>query len=254
MKKLLLVTSFAAASALAGAALAAPCAEFTDVDDTSSFCVNVAWMKNRAITLGCTSTTLYCPADAVSRLAMAAFMNRLGNTLATTKLFSDANPGPVTIQNGAYGFVCLSTPHAPTYEQSAIVHGSAWGLVNAPVTWTADLWYSIDGGASFAYMSNFIPSFNATQAGMTSGSAFATMALTPGASYIFAILLRESVDAPAGTGNFTDVACHLMAEIGNRSTVAAPTPPPCDGPNLGCGDAAQGAGRQPASGLLSRNR
>ena len=37
--------------------------------------------KNRAITTGCTSTTLYCPTDNVSRLAMAAFMNRLGDAL-----------------------------------------------------------------------------------------------------------------------------------------------------------------------------
>ena len=63
------------------AALAAPCAGFTDVDDTSPFCGNVTWLKNRSITLGCTSTTLFCPGDFVSRLQMAAFMNRLGDSL-----------------------------------------------------------------------------------------------------------------------------------------------------------------------------
>ncbi len=61
-------------------AAAAPCAGFTDVDSTNPFCVNVGWMKSRAITLGCTST-LSCPNDAVSRLAMAAFLNRLGDVL-----------------------------------------------------------------------------------------------------------------------------------------------------------------------------
>ena len=30
---------------------AAPCAGFLDVDDASPFCLNVTWMKNRAITL-----------------------------------------------------------------------------------------------------------------------------------------------------------------------------------------------------------
>jgi hypothetical protein len=63
-------------------ALSAPCAGFADVDDTSSFCANVQWVKNRSITLGCTSPSLYCPNDPVSRLAMAAFMNRLGDALA----------------------------------------------------------------------------------------------------------------------------------------------------------------------------
>jgi hypothetical protein len=35
-----------------GSAQALPCAGFTDVDDTSPFCVNVTWLKNRRITLG----------------------------------------------------------------------------------------------------------------------------------------------------------------------------------------------------------
>jgi hypothetical protein len=39
----------------AQAAGAAPCAGFTDVDSTDAFCPNVEWLKNRAITLGCTS-------------------------------------------------------------------------------------------------------------------------------------------------------------------------------------------------------
>src|SRR5512134_17179 len=59
---------------------AAPCAGFTDVDTSSSFCTNVAWIKNRNITLGCTAT-LYCPNDPVTRLQMAAFLNRLGNVV-----------------------------------------------------------------------------------------------------------------------------------------------------------------------------
>jgi hypothetical protein len=51
---------------------ATPCAGFTDVDDTHGFCGNVAWIKNRGVTLGCTSTTLYCPDGNVTRLQMAA--------------------------------------------------------------------------------------------------------------------------------------------------------------------------------------
>ncbi len=66
-----------AALLVSPAAQAAPCAGFTDVDDTSAFCGSVAWMKNRAITLGCTAT-LYCPNDFVRRDQMAAFMYRLG--------------------------------------------------------------------------------------------------------------------------------------------------------------------------------
>jgi hypothetical protein len=68
----------AAVLAAAPVALSAPCSGFTDVDDSSPFCANVAWMKSRNITLGCTSTTLYCPDNLVTRLQMAAFMYRLG--------------------------------------------------------------------------------------------------------------------------------------------------------------------------------
>jgi len=65
------------AASVSTAAVAAPCAGFTDVDDSNAFCVNVEWMKNRGITLGLTPT-LFGPDAAVTRLQMAAFMYRLG--------------------------------------------------------------------------------------------------------------------------------------------------------------------------------
>jgi hypothetical protein len=63
-----------------GEVLAGPCEGFTDVDASSPFCTHVAWVKNRGITLGCTST-LYCPNDAVTRLQMAIFLYRFGNVV-----------------------------------------------------------------------------------------------------------------------------------------------------------------------------
>ena len=62
---------------LAPGASAAPCAGFTDVQDTDQFCIHIEWLRNRAITLGCT-TTQYCPAQYVRRDQMAAFLYRLG--------------------------------------------------------------------------------------------------------------------------------------------------------------------------------
>jgi hypothetical protein len=72
-------------------AAAAPCGAtagfpgFQDVQDTDIFCNAAQWLRNRAITVGCTSTTTYCPADAVTRGAMALFLNRLGQ--AVTPVF-----------------------------------------------------------------------------------------------------------------------------------------------------------------------
>lgn len=81
-KRRLLLAAASALFALGvnGEAGAAPCAGFTDVEDTSPFCVNVEWLRNRGVTLGCSATT-YCPGDPVTRLQMAVFMNRLANSL-----------------------------------------------------------------------------------------------------------------------------------------------------------------------------
>ena len=91
------------------AATAAPCAGFTDVDTDdpakAPFCNSVEWMKNRAITLGC-SSTLYCPDDYVTRLQMAAFIYRLGfqnaflnggNAFGTTAVVGTIDAFPVEV-------------------------------------------------------------------------------------------------------------------------------------------------------------
>ena len=57
----------------------------------------MGWLKNRAITLGCTSTTLFCPNDAVNRLQMAAFMNRLGTAMTPVQLRVDDAPGSIDL-------------------------------------------------------------------------------------------------------------------------------------------------------------
>ena len=69
------------------------CAGFVDVPASDGFCPNVEWLKNRSITLGCTDTTHYCPTASVTRLAMAAFMNRLGTALTPTALLPGRHAG-----------------------------------------------------------------------------------------------------------------------------------------------------------------
>jgi alpha-tubulin suppressor-like RCC1 family protein len=56
------------------------CAGFDDVAATDALCRSVEWVRNRGITVGCVGFD-YCPASAVNRLAMAAFMNRLGRAM-----------------------------------------------------------------------------------------------------------------------------------------------------------------------------
>ncbi len=126
-------------------ALAAPCAGFTDVDDTSGFCPNVEWLKNRAITLGCTSTTVYCPNDPVSRLAMAAFMNRLGTALTPIQVRVDIAPGAVDLDANAV--VCQTSDFAVpagSFPRRAYVDLSFNGNATADVGLAADLVVSTD--------------------------------------------------------------------------------------------------------------
>ena len=88
MRKLLLCVSVAALAAFAHPARAQFCPGvspwvFDDVQASDPFCGFVTWTAENGISLGCdvidANHRLYCPAAVVSRVQMAAFMNRLGS-------------------------------------------------------------------------------------------------------------------------------------------------------------------------------
>ncbi len=54
------------------------CTPFLDVPASDPFCADIQWMLNRGVTFGCTANQ-YCPANAVRRDQMAAFMFRLSH-------------------------------------------------------------------------------------------------------------------------------------------------------------------------------
>jgi hypothetical protein len=129
---------------------AAPCAGFTDVDSASQFCPNVEWLRNRSITLGCTSMTLFCPDEPVTRLAVAAFVNRLGNALepqflhvAQSSVQDVVNIGGVVCQTPDYIIETYSFPRVAT-AWAALSHSS---LTSAEVA--AQIVYSPDLGGSW---------------------------------------------------------------------------------------------------------
>ena len=90
IRSVLVMLSFAALAAAPRAE--AQCAGFSDVPFTQPFCGHVTWLKNRQVTLGCTSATLYCPDSPVARLSMAAFVNRVAE-VATPRVFSIEDSG-----------------------------------------------------------------------------------------------------------------------------------------------------------------
>jgi hypothetical protein len=124
-----------------------PCAAFNDVDQTSSFCVNVEWIKNRLVTLGCTAF-LYCPIDAVIRLQMAAFMNRLGTALSGAVLFEEAQPGALNID--ATPVVCQTDDFVTdTFTRRALADGSFSGSGTSDVGFGVDVVATFDGGTTW---------------------------------------------------------------------------------------------------------
>lgn len=75
---------------------------FDDVQPSDPFCGFVTWMAQNGVSLGCQiidgNHRLYCPAGNVSRLQMAAFMNRT----ATQPDSTSATVGTITKPGGAF--------------------------------------------------------------------------------------------------------------------------------------------------------
>ena len=123
----------------------ADCDDFTDVGDF--ICPDVRWLKNRQITLGCTAT-LYCPDQAVSRLQMAAFMNRLGNVVTPRELFAEGAGGTLDLASTHYLCQTEALP-AITFRRSLIGTGSLSFDVTGQTDVAVGIVFSNNGGATW---------------------------------------------------------------------------------------------------------
>ncbi len=207
---------------LAVPAFAQPCSGFTDVDIGNGFCPNVDWLKNRGITLGCTSTTLYCPNDPVSRLAMAAFMNRLGNALT-----------PVTVrveQAGSAVDLTASPPLCETADQAITGFPRSfmvWGTITAKGAPDGDVLVqvvrSVNGGAygptnqQGRMFSLRNPVWNGTTV-LSSPQPDPQWNLNVGSTYRFALRVLRS----GSTSDITSYHCHLILELRSRQGATFP--------------------------------
>jgi hypothetical protein len=225
LRKLTLVVAVAAAAWMtAPAAVAAPCAGFTDVDDTvvgASFCRYVEWLKNRAITLGCASTTLYCPNDPVSRLQMAAFMNRLGTALTPVQLRVDTAPGAVDLDTNVV--VCQSADFvvtAGTFPRRAYVDVSINGNAPADVGLAADVVMTVDAGANWTNLNTVVNRgfVAANQWGGLSDIGYAD--LDVGQTVRWGV--RMTRGGIAGTTDLADSRCQLRALVYSRDGTVSP--------------------------------
>lgn len=203
---------------ISASAGAQSCVGFVDVAASNGFCPNVEWLKNRSITLGCTDTTHYCPADSVNRLAMAAFMNRLGTALTPTALYQDGTPGAITISStGSEHCVTTAFPVAG-YPRTATVNGSFAATAPGAVTFRAVTVYSTNGGATWTPTGTNFARSTSGAAEWSNSSSVGAVNMTVGQTYLFAVrVLNES-----GTVQLGNSHCQLQALIGNRNGTSPP--------------------------------
>lgn len=197
---------------------AAPCAGFADLDSTSPFCRNVEWIKNRKVTLGCTSTAAYCPNNSVSRLQMAAFMNRLGTALTPVVVRAEVASGALDLD--------LSPVVCPTTDQ-VIADFPRRALVDASLSATAATGtdialrsvYSTNSGASWQPLAAvqsiaFVPAAQWGQA-----SDVGVLDLNVGQSVRFGVQVNRF---GAGSADLADSRCLVRAQIGSRDGTVSP--------------------------------
>ena len=208
--------SFVASTDAAGFTVLAagppPCETFNDVDSTSIFCANVLWIKNRSVTFGCLAN-FYCPNDPVTRLQMAAFMNRLGTALTSVVLSNAAQPGVLDLD--AEPVVCQTSDFASdTYTRRAYVDASFSGTSTAGTGFAADAVASFDNGTTWVPLAAVGNRAFAAAGQWAHVRASGIAELTEGQTVRFGVWVSRG--GLAGGADLTDSRCKLRAAIGNR--------------------------------------
>lgn len=201
-------------------ACAAGTSSFTDVPDGSNYCTNAQWMKNRAITTGCTGTT-YCPGDAVTRAAMALFMNRLGTAL-TPSIFHTFEQ-QTTFQPGDSGHgnaVCqTSLIAAANYPRTATIAGFVSGAnASAAMRLHGAGTVALNGGL-FAVSGEYALASVGT-ASAASLPASGKFDISAGQTAVFGVFLFQ--DGAANTATLGEMDCDLVIRIENKNGTSPP--------------------------------
>ena len=220
-----LLSALAACSFVAsGSALAQFCVGFIDVPSASGFCQNVEWIRNRGVTLGCEIPNSYCPDRNVTRLQMAAFLNRLGTAL-TPVILTPGAAAAAPVNLTPEPVVCSTGDYAVTgFPRRAYVHGLTNLSLPTPggVIVMAQLVYSTNGGGSWASIPD-TDHYQSLYTGATPGNhetltPFGFADFNPGTTVRFGLQL---VRWDAGSSNVT-ASCNVRVAIGNRNGTSPP--------------------------------
>ena len=225
-----------AAAAVAGlgwfspAVQAAPCAgasPFLDIPNTTGYCTEVEWLKNRGIVTaaGCGNGN-YCPGSYVQRSGMAQFMQRLGNRLSPEVLFVETVTGAITVPVDLPLPLRCITPDtaAVAYPRSAVVSAALTGLADgSAIAWRGLLLFSDDNGTTWQNTPTVTALRASSGANQWSGLALTSrIDLAPNKPYRFSIALRRDDQIVGTTGNLSQGRCQLTAEIYSRTGSSSP--------------------------------
>lgn len=213
-----------AAAAIAGvssSARAAACSGFLDVDDQSGFCPNVDWLKNRAITLGCTSINQYCPGNEVTRLQMAAFMNRLGVAMTPAVLYGEGTGGALDLDSPPQALCATNALAGASYPRSVQLGASLTAQAGASAAGVSlTLVQSTNGGTTWTAL-NALPATIAGASKRMNASVWKHVDLAVGTNYLFG--LRVARTAGTGTtGGLTGWTCQVKGVAMSRQGSSAP--------------------------------
>lgn len=206
------------------AVLAAPCSGFEDLDSSSGFCPYVDWLKNRGVTMGCTSPTEYCPTQPVIRLSMAAFMNRLGAALTpVTTVISQSGPSTLDLDNPPPAVCAFAFPYIEpvAFPRSARLGAIVSARATTAATFDLVLVTSTDNGTTWTPLHNIPASAGGANRWMNVTAWTGNVDIPPGgAPRNFAVRITRA--AGGGSGDLFDVKCQIMSAVGSRTGAAAP--------------------------------
>ena len=168
-------------------------------------------MKNRNVTTGCGGGN-YCPGSDVSRLAMAAFMARLGPPLSGIAIVKSETSGLLDFTQAPV--ICKTDPiAASTAPRHAVIDAVFAGLAGADSLGRMALAISEDGGTTW-FPSPQLYTMRAT----FKANQWRSMHITSGHDIEAGKTLRFGLfmDRPdTSTSGVLDSTCRLRARIGN---------------------------------------
>ena len=224
--KPLLLGGLLALATLPPTASAAPCTGFTDVQDSDSFCEAVTWIRDRSVTLGCTSTTLFCPFDNVTRAQMALFMHRLGKALTPAVLHKEVYvTNDIQLIPSTTGeLLCqFDDAYTPTgFPRTARFYANVYAVPLSQAAWLIGWWkYSTDNGSTWTNVPNATTQRDWAAYGSVLGFSVMAppMTLAVGTSYRFGLF----GSAMGGPYTFDVFGCQIQVVVDNGN--APPVPP-----------------------------